>query len=413
MPKYDYISRSFTYEGVRYYVKGKTEKEVQRKIGEKISELKAGNIGITSNMTVKAWAETWLKTYRDPKIRPEGKDKRRGTVTKKSGGMYPEKINNYIVPALGHLKLKDVKDTHLQIFLNDNAHMSFSHVSKLRMILKAMFKQAYLSRLITFDPSLGLELPAAEKGSRRSLTDEERDVLLKVAKDSDDGTWIKLLLYTGLRPAESAALKVKHLDFTKNLIEVVNSVESGTKAISMPKTEAGVRYVFIPDHFVDELKAHVENKEAEDFVFVQRDGKTMMTETVIRKYWNSFTRAMDIEMGAEMTSHGHIYDPKDLLPDGKAMYPVDGDEYKPRNGHKIAPDLVMYCLRHTYCTDLQRQGVPLEIASYLMGHEDISTTANIYTHSDKSDAIRAAEIVSKNKARGKDVEIKKEKPAAH
>ena len=41
--------------------------------------------------------------------------------------------------------------------------------------------------------------------------------------------------------------------------------------------------------------------------------------------------------------------------------------------------LVPYCLRHTYCTDLQRAGVPINGAKYLMGHSDISVTANIYT----------------------------------
>ena len=48
----------------------------------------------------------------------------------------------------------------------------------------------------------------------------------------------------------------------------------------------------------------------------------------------------------------------------------------------VAPDLTPYCLRHTYCTDLQRAGVPINIAKELMGHADIQTTANIYTHKD-------------------------------
>lgn len=46
----------------------------------------------------------------------------------------------------------------------------------------------------------------------------------------------------------------------------------------------------------------------------------------------------------------------------------------------VAPDLTPYCLRHTFCTDLQRAGVTLNVAKELMGHSDISTTANIYTH---------------------------------
>jgi site-specific recombinase XerD len=47
---------------------------------------------------------------------------------------------------------------------------------------------------------------------------------------------------------------------------------------------------------------------------------------------------------------------------------------------KVADDLVPYCLRHTYGTDLQDAGVPINVAKYLMGHSDITVTANIYTH---------------------------------
>ena len=49
----------------------------------------------------------------------------------------------------------------------------------------------------------------------------------------------------------------------------------------------------------------------------------------------------------------------------------------------LAPDLTPYCLRHTFCTDLQRAGVPINVAKELMGHANISVTANIYTHRDQ------------------------------
>ncbi len=34
----------------------------------------------------------------------------------------------------------------------------------------------------------------------------------------------------------------------------------------------------------------------------------------------------------------------------------------------VAEDLTAYCLRHTYCTDLEAAGVPITVAAYLMGH---------------------------------------------
>jgi len=46
----------------------------------------------------------------------------------------------------------------------------------------------------------------------------------------------------------------------------------------------------------------------------------------------------------------------------------------------LAPDLEPYCLRHTFCTDLEVDGVPINVARYLMGHKDISVTSKIYTH---------------------------------
>lgn len=401
--KYTYVSKSFTYEGVRYYVKGKTEREAQRKKAEKLAALMSGETGITSMMTLEAWSETWLDTYIRPKIRPAGEDKGKGTMTAKTAAQYELVLREHINPALGKLKLSAVKDTHLQNFLNSKSDYSHAYVQRMKQVIKAMFRRAYQSRLIDFDPSTGLELPALKKGQRRSLTEYEREIFQKVAGYHKDGTLFNLILNTGLRPAEVCALKVRNIDFKENLIEVIESIESGTKTVSMPKSKAGKRFVFIPVGFVDDLKAHVENKKPDEFVFSQEDGKSMITVPLINKYWTSFSRAMDLEMGAECNSYGHIYDPKDLLPDGKPMYPdKDG---KPKNGHKIAPDLVPYCLRHTYCTDLMREGVGLESVRYLMGHENITTTANIYTHSDKREAIAAGKKIVENAAkRGKNVE---------
>ena len=125
----------------------------------------------------------------------------------------------------------------------------------------------------------------------------------------------------------------------------------------------------------------------------------MKTITCIENDWRSFLRQVDLAMGAETTAHGHIYDPKDLKGNGDPLYPDPEDPKKPRNGHKVAPDLVLYCLRHTYCTDLQRAGVPLEIARMLMGHEDITTTANIYTHSGEAEVMQARDLINKHRAK--------------
>ena len=56
--------------------------------------------------------------------------------------------------------------------------------------------------------------------------------------------------------------------------------------------------------------------------------------------------SMDIEMGAEIYRNEII---KSMVPD----------------------DFFLYNLRHTFCTDLQSAGVPINVARELMGHSSI------------------------------------------
>lgn len=384
-------------KGERHWIRGKDEQEIADKIAELKYQLKNGSVIIDGKMTVQDWAEKWLKDYIDPKVRPAGAPKKRGTMTQKSADMYRQMIRNHIIPEIGFARLCDIKDVHLQRLLNSQRDKSDSHVKKLRIVLEAVFKQAYKSRIIPFNPAEDLTLPAAEAGKRRKLTDYERSVILQVAKTHRCGLWIRFLLGTGIRPGESAPLQVRDLDLKADppRVKIYKAIEAGTEnVISSPKTEAGFRDIPLPDDLLPDLRRLAAGKDALAYLFPQKDGKTMMTSTSISKCWISFSRQVDLAMGAETTPKGHIYDPKDILPNGKPIYPDPKDKSQPRNGHKIAPDLTLYCLRHTYCTDLQQKGVPLNVARYLMGHQDISTTANIYTHSGEEEVILASSIIN-------------------
>ena len=71
--------------------------------------------------------------------------------------------------------------------------------------------------------------------------------------------------------------------------------------------------------------------------------------------WANVCREMNIAMGAEVYRNQLVT-------------------------HPLADDFTMYNLRHTYCTDLERIGVPINIASRLMGHSNIGITSKVYTH---------------------------------
>lgn len=339
----DYVRKTARYNGKKYEATGKTELEALTKLSEKLAAAKRGEETIGGSMTVNAWYKQWIELYKKPK-----------GLTAKSLGMYDEKYNKYIKPRIGHLKLKDVRDAHLQRILNEQAGKSSSHAKKVRMVLQEMFKRARQSRLIVFDPAELLELPKTTQGARRSITDTERAAILAVAETHRSGLWVLTLLYTGMRPGETAALMWSDVDFDRKEIHVHAAKESGSTTIKGPKTEAGVRD--IPIHAV--LLPKLQQAQGKPFspVFPTGAGK-MQNENSLRRLWTGFKRDLDIYMGAK-TYRNKITE------------------------SVVAGDLTPYCLRHTFCTDLQRAGVPLNVAKELMGHSDIQTTANIYTHRD-------------------------------
>ena len=389
--QYKYPRATETYNGKRYEATGKTQREAERRLADKIAKAKSGFIG--TDMKVSTWVEEWLDNYIRPRVRKPGAPKLANTMSENSYRTYDIVTRLHIIPAIGDMRLASVTDTDLRGILNSQKGMSYAHVQKIRMVLKAIFTQAHASRLIMFNPAVKLDLPAVEKGSRRSFTPYEKEIFFKVAKKHRSGYLFRFMLATGLRPNEVRALRVRQLDLDKAIVKIDDAVESGTNLISTPKTDAGIRHTVINDlDLISRYREIVAQKQPDDFLFTKLGTNEMMTDQNIHTYWRSFARLMDIEMGAILI-HNHIPDEKDVKYDGTPLYPDPSDPSKPLNGHRLKDDISLYTLRHTFATDMQRLGVPVEVTKYLMGHEDISTTSNIYTDSGEPEAIRATKYI--------------------
>lgn len=261
--------------------------------------------------------------------------------------------------------------------------LSFCHASKLMIVIKSMFHQAWSNRIIPFDVSANLQMPKTTRGKHRSLTSKERDALLKFAdtpllsdgKPNTAGDWLLCILYCGLRPGETAALKWSDIDLDNAVMHIRTAKEAHSRTEKAPKTDAGIRDIPIPKVFLSRLKTR---NRASQYVFTQADGKTPLTESSMRRRWETAKRHMDIEMGARVER---------VRLNGSRKHTTIITE------HAIADDLDLYDLRHTYCTDLEKKGVPINVAKYLMGHSDISVTANIYTHADDETIEQARTLI--------------------
>jgi integrase len=123
------------------------------------------------------------------------------------------------------------------------------------------------------------------------------------------------------------------------------------------KSAAAKRDVPINDVLAAQLAAH--KVDPFEYLFTNKNGR-QINMTNRKRMWESITKDMHIAMGGN-TDYGKL---KRILPP-----------------YVVADDLVPYCLRHTFCTDLQSAGVPINVARELMGHSSIEMTSRIYTHS--------------------------------
>lgn len=330
-----------THNGVRYDVHARTQKELREKIKKKIEEIDSGIVN--SDITVSSWADRWFASYIQPRLEEKQAGDKRGM------------LNNYILPAVGRMRMKDVRSVHLQAVLND-LHCSESYGRKIMQTMQQLFRAARKNRIIADDPSEFLQLPALTKERRRrAITVKERALLTATALNHRGGCWVMLQLLCGLRPSEAAA--IQKADLAGDMIHVCKAVNRNTGEIKSTKTASGVRDVPVTNDmrkFLDEWK-YYDRLKPFDYIATTQQGE-IMRDGAQRSMWRSIKRDMDIRNGAILYRNAIVTS-------------------------TLAEDFTPYCLRHTYCTDLQAAGVPINVAKELMGHSDISVTSRIYTHS--------------------------------
>ena len=326
-----YFRETFTYKGKRYSVRAKTERDLWRKVEEKKRRLEEGVDVTNENTSVDRWFENYLTAYK------------KGNVTDKTYHQLEAYVKNYISPAIGNRRLKDIQTIDLQLIMNACTGMSLSQVSKLRGLIQQAFRQARISRVLVFDPSEGIIMPKTTSGTHREITEYEYKHIHNVARTHRAGLWVLFMLYTGARPDETRKALWEDIDFDQHVV-TLHSAKNGY----------GDRLVPIPARLYKRLKW--ERKES-GYLFTQPTTGKPHTESSMKQMWRSFKKALALDMGA-------------LIKDGK----IDPET------SILADDLVPYCMRHTYATDLQSADVAINVAKDLLGHKTIQTTSRVYTH---------------------------------
>lgn len=236
--------------------------------------------------------------------------------------------------------IEDITIAQLQSFFNDMHTQMYGYWSlqKTKTVLSLIYKEAMLNGCNVANIVDLIRLPKAKKEMVHS-PDDEIISIIKANASADFGMWAMMLLCTGMRRGELAAIQKKDIDFASKIISITKSIEytPNQPNIKMPKTPHSIRKVPIIDILSDQLKAYCKSLKEEDYLF---GGKSPYSLTMLRKRWARYIKDIDI-------------------------------------------NITQHQLRHAYSFLLYRSGIDVKTAQYLLGHSNYATTMNIYTDFDK------------------------------
>lgn len=307
------------------YVYGYSMRELKENKEELLLQYAQGATNVDKRILVRDWAEKWWKADKEGKT---GDKSQRG---------YVSALNNYIIPSIGNLRIIDVKNIYIQELINNMGKqgLSKSLQNKVLITLNAMFVYAIRNGIIPYNPAQYIELYEVPVNERTALTPPQIEQVLEVCKETRAELAIHLALYCGLRRGEIAALQWADINDDHRVIMITRSVEfiNNRPREKGPKSKAGYRIIPVPTHLWDMLKSAPRKS-----IYVAPSAKnTQMSEMSAR--W--LIRTVQNQVDFEVTWH---------------------------------------ILRHTYATIIDKIGISGKSCQYLLGHAELKTTKNIYTH---------------------------------
>lgn len=337
---------------------------------ELLYEVKHFQIKPDSNMNFLEYAKLWLKDYAEVNIKPS-------TLYG-----YKSCLNAHILPRFKDYKLSDITVYELEKFYNDlrktkslNPDSNGNHnllseavVRHQHSLLCVMLNTAVKWDFINFNPCLKLTKPPTVTRKEMKFYDEEELKKLFQHLEYENLTFktaIYLLTLGGMRRGECLGLFWEHIDFEKKTITIKNNLlnirEKGVY-LDTPKTKKSKRTISLPDICFDLLKKLKAKQELEKEMF---SNDWVETEFVFKD------------------EYGNYYNPSRLSRQWVLF----------QKKHNLK-HIRLHDLRHTCATYLLSHNVPIATVSKKLGHSNIYTTLDVYTHSVDSDDIEASNLLN-------------------
>ena len=343
----------YTGKPLRYYKTFEgTKREAQKALNAFYVECSEGRVNKSGTMTFSVLADN----YYNEATQHLKKSSKVSTNTI---------INKHLKPAFSKRKINKITRLDIQKYINA-IDLSPKTVRNIYSVLTEIFKFAIDMEMITNTPCQNIKLPKLTKKEGKFYTEDEINKLLMALDPYVDGkefTYkiaILLALFGGLRIGEVCGLDWENIDFNTNTIEIVKTRMvniGGGMYEETPKTEKSQRTVALPVEIVEMLKELKKQQCKTDYL--------IQSPAVLR---------------------GQKGDP---------VYALLITEWYKRLCESIGVEFKgMHALRHTHASMLSGMNIDAAQISSRLGHSQISTTLNIYTHLFKNKDTEIAEKLS-------------------
>ena len=331
--------------GRRVRLTAKTRQDAEDLLSQKIKEARQAIPNApTREFTLTEYAIRWLESMRH-ELEP------------KTWRSYWQLLQLHILPALGRVKLRELRRGAAKELLNQKRQQGYSKntVRLIRATLSTVLSEAVDDQIIPANPVLGRSKhrrsyapqPEVRPMTREQLGLFEHAIVTQEGDaqlDSRYGTLFLVMLKTGLRPGEGFALQTGDLYLRRRRLRIERALTLG-RALKATK-DAEAREVDLSPALLRRLESYSTWLEAEGLVrgwaeprwlFPNEVGQAI-DESKVRKVFQRILRLAGL------------------------------------------PNFRLYDLRHTYASLLLSLGTPLVYVSEQLGHSKATTTLRYYAH---------------------------------
>lgn len=262
---------------------------------------------------------------------------------------YMRICKKYIIHLLGDIKLCDIRPIHIQNYVDDLLDLLTPQTIKVHLnILNLALKRAYRLKLIKENVVQFVEVPKNKKYKNEIYNAEDMKKLLEKSRETSLELPIILASGLGLRISEILGLTWNNIDFNDFTITIdkITVRDKGQVILKEPKTESSIRTISAPKEIILMLKQLKKDRLA-------------------------------AKLRGEKSHRELIFYDKNLNPIAQDVLSKKFRYFLQENNLK---HIRFHDLRHSHVTMLIDAKVPIKVISERVGHSNVNTTLNIYSH---------------------------------